>query len=82
MVDYSKWDNIQDSDDENDAPPKSALPSNLASTAQLQVRSHIRVFNPFFFVLFNVPRKLPILPSRLRPVLPLNNIFQVDPFEL
>ncbi len=81
MVDYSKWENIQDSDDENDAPPKSALPSNLASTAQLQVRSHIRVFNPFLFVL-NLPRKLAILPSRLRPVLPSNNIFQVDPCEL
>ena len=82
MVDYSKWDNIQDSDDENDTPPKAALPSNVASTAQqLQVRSHIRIFNPFFFV-FNLPRKLAILPSRLRPVLPLSNIFQVNPCKL
>jgi|LakMenEpi03Aug12_release.lakeMendotaPanAssembly.Ray.scaffolds.fasta_scaffold2929500_1 hypothetical protein len=51
MVDYSKWDNIQDSDDENDTPPKSALPSNLASTAQqLQVRTHIRIIHSSLYL--------------------------------
>ena len=46
MVDYSKWDNIKDSDDEEETPPKSVLPSNLASTAQqLQVQSQVRTCN-------------------------------------
>jgi hypothetical protein len=38
MVDYSKWDNLQDSDDD-DAPPvrKPALPSSGPATAPQQV---------------------------------------------
>ena len=43
MVDYSKWDNLQDSDDDADVLPKSALPSSTsAATITQQVRPSMK----------------------------------------
>ena len=43
MVDYSKWDNLQDSDDDADVLPKSALPSSTPAAAiTQQVRPSVK----------------------------------------
>ena len=41
MVDYSKWDNLRDSDDDADVPPKSDVLSSSPDSAAQKVRPSV-----------------------------------------
>jgi hypothetical protein len=44
MVDYSKWDKLDVSDDDDDARPKSALPAATSAASKQTVRSPLIAF--------------------------------------
>ena len=83
-MDYSKWDKLDVSDDDDDARPKSALPAATSAASKQPVRSPLIAnvsWNQSASNLLTMPRRLRLnLCRRLRAALPLPNIFQVSPY--